>query len=298
MKLIATNNTSIDIQIEHLDGYVLPANASNVDLLSIGSGYSLEDIYETPLISLLNVTGEISLIFEGKYRIESDATIGEFLKDPLSYNYKSELINNNYYTPVFYIKNEGTASGTLEKTEYYKNYVDSQNKGDLIIEVTESYNIDQSDSSVFNSAKKCISRTKTWKLVDVSGAVDHVKVKTKTKLYNTRRKQHIEGIRRRTNIEEQLIDNVALAGILSGVFVSESDAFEKLVALQMSHNDALQVWIASGRGEIYSEIANDTVNTWLSSVVADNPATNTMCPWIIGMSFKDYIVSKLKAEIR
>lgn len=129
-------------------------------------------------------------------------------------------------------------------------------------------------------------------------------VKVITKVYNTRRKQHKEGIKRRDNIEEQLIDNIGLAGILSGAFTGsnqleqQSDVFNKLTNLQKTYNDSFSAWKNSGRGSLYSDIENDSQFSWLDLTVPDNQTTQELIPWIIGLTLKDYIVKKLKGEIK
>ncbi len=176
--------------------------------------------------------------------------------------------------------------------------MNENDKGDLVLCVDESYVIDDSDTSIVFSARPAISRQKVWKLAKLDGTLETIKIKQKTKLYNTRRKSHEEGIRRRKNIEEQLIDNVALAGILSAVFADENDAYDKLVELQEAHENAFASWINSGRGSLYDDITNDTTHTWLTSTIADNENTQAECDWMIGLTFKSYIVEKLKGNIK
>ena len=45
-------------------------------------------------------------------------------------------------------------------------------------------------------------------------------------------------------------------------------------------------------------ILNDNDTTWLASTVADTPYTQAMCPWMIGLTFKNYISEKLKGNVR
>lgn len=230
------------------------------------------------------------------YRIEEDASDGALLKDITAIDYKTELKDNVAYTPDFEIKTSGIDAGCLSKTTYYKDFVDNQNMGTKVLEVVESYSIDDSNPSEHNTAKDCLYRDKTWKHYKTDGSLDEDRTKTKRKHYNTRRKKHIEGIRRRENVLEQLIDNVALAGILSGHFTDEADAFDKLVALQESHEIALSSWKNSGLGSIFNDIDADAT-AWLDATVADTPSTQAMCSWMIGMKFKDYMIDKLKGNI-
>lgn len=234
-----------------------------------------------------------------KYLIQIDAEKSVSKKSHLSINYKTELKDGISYTPVFYKHEEGIESGLLYKTEYYKDYVDDVNKGTLILIVEEVYTIDQSDTTISNSAKPTISRTKTWKhIVSNTGLIDEIDIKVKTKLYNTREKQHKEGIRRRQNIEEQLIDNVSLGGILSGAFSSSSDAHNKLSDMQKTHSAAFEVWLNGGRGSIYDDITNETTTLWLDNVIPDNATTQAMIPQMVGLSLRTYIVEKLKGNIK
>ena len=60
----------------------------------------------------------------------------------------------------------------------------------------------------------------------------------------------------------------------------------------------MDAWISSGHGTIYDDLANDTGILWLDDTVVDDAYTQAMVPWMIGMSFKDYIVSKIKGEVQ
>lgn len=233
------------------------------------------------------------------YEIQDDVDEHLMDKDFRSINYKIELNSGVAYTPVFIIHEEGANVGHLEKTEYYRDYVDENNKGTLVLVVEESYVIDNSDPSLNHTAKPVLQRTKTWRHVRKSdGQLEDTVVKTKTKIYDTRRKQHIEGNRRRENVVEQLIDNVALAGFLSGTFTTVDDAKEKLVALQELHASAFTGWKNSGRGSLIDVVENDVITTWLSDTVVDSPQTQAACSWMIGMTFRSYIQEKLKGNIK
>jgi len=155
------------------------------------------------------------------------------------------------YTPVFYIHDQGVFAGLLEKTEYYRGFVDENNKGTLVLVVEESYTIDNSEPSLAHTAKPVLDRNKTWKHVKKSDGTlekDSEKGnKTKPKKYDTRRKRHSEGIRRRENVIEQLIDNVGLAGLLSGAFADVSEAHSELTHLQELHASSFTGWRSSGR---------------------------------------------------
>jgi hypothetical protein len=308
MKLLVTNNTAVNIVFENLGGYVLEGNAEEVDFLLIGKGYALEDVYKGGYLRKLYDSGDVQIFFEDEYRLESYCSIGDYRKDALSYNYIYELLNGYWFTQIQTFVMEGSDTGCLIDTKYYRNYVDDNNVGELILTVAESYTMEE-DDRLFNSQKKALIREKYWTLVKNDGTEDTVKIKTKTKEYNSRLKSHREGNKRRINIQEQLIDNVVLAGLLSGIFTSEDDAFNKLVELQDTHNDSFSVWLNSGRGSIYDDITNDTNHTWLDSVICNQtnqPPTpraeigpiELITPWMMNMSMKSYIVEKLKANIK
>lgn len=232
--------------------------------------------------------------FPIEYLIQDDTLVD---KDFRSINYKTELKSGVHYNPVFTFHTSGSHSGLLEKTEYYKDFVDANNKGTLILVVEESYTLEDAPQ-LYNSVTAVLSRTKTWKYATKpNGDLDEVNVKTKTKLYDTRKKRHDETIRRRDNILEQLIDNVGLAGVLSGTFANITEAHESLTDIQLNHAAAMDAWMSSGHGTIYDDIANDTNLTWLEETVANNPYTQAMVPWMIGLTYKYYIVEKIKGEI-
>ena len=219
-------------------------------------------------------------------------------RDFKTINYKTDLASGVSYTPVFHIHKSGVYAGLMEKTEYYKNFIDINNKGELILVVEESYTIDNSDASVAYCARPALSRTKTWKWVKGDGTLDEINTKTRTKLYDTRSKRKIEGERRRSNIIEQLIDNVGLGGVLSGAFTSADDAYDKLTALQELHSSAFTGWMSSGRGSLVDLILYDTETAWLDVIIPDTPTTQAMIPWMIGYDFRDYIQMKLIGEIK
>jgi len=234
------------------------------------------------------------------YEIIDDTDAHTKEKDFRSINYKTELKSGVTYTPVFIIHTSGVNAGLIEKTEYYRGFVDINNKGALVLVVEESYTIDNTNPALDHTAKPVNERTKTWKHVRKSDSqieTDPDKIKTKNKKYDTRRKRHIEGNRRRENVVEQLIDNVGLAGVLSGTFTDSDDAHDSLTALQELHSAAFSGWLNSGRGSLVSVIQNDATTTWLDDVVANNANTQAMCPWMIDLSFRSYIQDKLKGNV-
>lgn len=226
------------------------------------------------------------------YDVNSD------IKDFRYINYKIDLRSGISYTPVFHIHSSGTYSGLLEKTEYYKDYVDNNNKGELILSVEEDYIVDDSDLTKPYTARAVLSRSKTWKWTMCDGTLDEVNIKSKNKIYDTRRKQKIEAERRRNNVIEQLIDHVGLAGILSGAFSDIDEAYDSLTELQELHAKSFVGWISSGRGSLIDVIQTDSTTTWLDTTIPDTPQTQAMCPWMIGLTFRSYIQDKLKGNIK
>jgi hypothetical protein len=235
------------------------------------------------------------------YEIQEDVDNLVKEKDYRQINYKSELLSGVSYTPVFIIHDQGNFAGLIDRTEYYRGYIDQNNKGILVLVVEEAYTIDDSDPTKPFTARPAIERTKTWKHVKRSdGQIDSdpARVKVKTKKYNTRAKSHTEGNRRRANIVEQLIDNVGLAGVVSGTFADVDDAHDKLVELQELHSSSFSGWKNSGRGSLIDVIQSDATTTWLDDVIPDTAGTQAMVPWMIGVSFRSYIQDKLKGNIK
>lgn len=245
---------------------------------------------------------ETALRKEGEYyEIQDDIDDSIKDKDFRNINYKTELKSGISYTPVFIIHDQGEFAGLINKTEYYRNFVDENNKGTLVLVVEEVYTIDNSDVTIPNTARPTTERTKTWKHVVKSSGTpqsDVNKQKTKSKKYDTRRKRHKEGNRRRENIIEQLIDNIGLAGLLSGTFADVNEAHDSLTALQELHAASFSGWLNSGRGSLVDVIQNDATTTWLDSTVLDNASTQAMCSWMIGLTFRAYIQDKLKGNIK
>jgi len=244
------------------------------------------------------------------YRIEEDVNNAVLLKGVTNINYITELNTLVSYTPEYIIHDTGVKSGLLDKTNYYRGYIDLENKGELILVVEEVYNMDTSDNTLNNSGNPPINRTKTRKYVKKDGTLDEVNTKIKSKKYNTRRKRHKEGIKRRENIKEQLIDNVGLASILSGIFISESDVHEKLTLLLEKHSSAFDAWQQSSRGTLYNDLLNDFDTTWLSNIISNEtnqpepqrtviaPIEFTSVAHMMDISLRTYIISKLKGDIK
>jgi len=271
------------------------------DVTHISSVNGVITIYSSTELSQEQVSsiGQAVSSHEGspipKHRIEQDT---EENKGFLSINYKTELKDGISYHPVYTINDDGL----LEKTEYFRGFVDENNKGELVLQVEEVYDVNE-DVSIPKSAREVNSREKTWKHYRTDGVLDEKKKKRRPKKYDTREKRHKEGVRRRANLEEQLIDRVSLAGSLSGAFVGsnsdeiKSDAYNKLTTLQETHSSSFSAWRNSGRGSIYNDLSNESIS-WVNIVVPDTPSTQVKCPWIIGMTLKGYMVEKLKGEIK
>ena len=118
----------------------------------------------------------------------------------------------------------------------------------------------------------------------------------------------LAGQKRRGNIIDQLIDNVGLAGIISGIFTDESDAHIKLTDLLTNHNPSFSAWKKSSRGSLYDDISADTT-AWLLSTVSNTanqpapynsaaPIAMTSVSHMQDLILRDYIVDKLKGNIK
>lgn len=279
-------------------------STNNIDL-EFSEDLSASEIVEVDSLIVSHIPVEAV-----EYEIELDVEGHISEKDIRTINYKTELNTFVSYTPEYTIHNEGSFSGLLDETCYYRGYVDESNKGVMVLCVKENYTIDSSDATLNNSGKPATERTKTWKYAKVGGGLDEKKTKVKTKKYNTRRKRHVEGIKRRDNILEQLVDNVGMSALLSGIFTSEGEAHEKLTALLQLHSSAFEGWKSSGRGTLYDDVLNDLTTDWLSSVISN--ATNQPEPFrtviapieytpvahMMDMTMRSYIVEKLKGNIK
>ena len=214
-------------------------------------------------------------------------------REPKEIEYKKQLLDGE----SLYQSLSFTDDGFLSTAKYYANYQDIQNLGDLTIETQETYVTNPSQSGLFPSQREPVSRNKIWTYYNLDGTV--YKTYSKPKLYDTRPKKAAEGEQRRTNIVNILVDNVGLAGVLSGVFSTPEDANVKLTSLLESHSVALDNnYIKTGRGTIYDDIASDSTHTWLDSTVADNVGTNIYCAWMIGKTFREYVSLKLQGNIK
>jgi hypothetical protein len=208
-------------------------------------------------------------------------------------NYRNQLNDNEF----LYQKLSFTNDGFLQKAQYYTNFVDNQNLGDKVLETNETYTTNPDQSSLFPSQREPISRSKTWIYYNGDGSISSQW--TKDKVYDTRGKKAKEGERRRENVVNLLVDHVGLAGVLSGVFTSPEDANIKLTSLLQIHSVALKNnYIPTGRGSIYDDIQSDVSIAWLDNQIVNTPQTQAMCSWMIGLTFREYIIDKLKGNIK
>ena len=208
-------------------------------------------------------------------------------------NYITELKSGIKLHPVQSLTN----SGLLEKTEFYYGFTDLTNKGELILTVEETYTTQEADSGLTPTARTVVSRDKTRKWVKMDGTIDEDNVKITTKKYDTSRKSNAEGSRRRTNIIDVLSSHTGLGGVLSGIFIDENDANDKLTLIMEDFSTAISTYIKTGRGSLFELMENDVTHTWLDSVVIDTPYTQAMVPYMIGMDLRTYIIAKLKGII-
>lgn len=212
--------------------------------------------------------------------------------DPKEINYKIQLASGE----TLYDKMTFSKDGFLEVTEYYYGWVDAQNPGSLCIKVEEFYTTEPSQAQNDPCVREIIQREKIWTYYNNDGSV--YAEYTKVKKYDTRQKKSSEAIRRRQNIVDSLLENLATAGVLSGTFFDSEDAKESITALFNTHSKSMNAYEKSGRGPIFADIQNDLDNTWLSDLVADNPMTGAMVPWMVGSTFRQYIIDKLKGLVK
>jgi hypothetical protein len=191
-------------------------------------------------------------------------------------------------------------AGKLVKTEYYHNYVDVANKGDLILVVERSHTMYPEDGSRFPSQKRLLSKQRTIKWVDLDGNIDEVNIKTTTIVYDTFEKYNKEGIARRNNIISALTKNVVTGGILSGIFTDADDGEDKLLDLMEFYSGEFASYMRSGKGTIFDKILNDIEPThgWFANVVPDTAQTQALCPFMIGLTFRNYMIDKLKGIVQ
>jgi hypothetical protein len=211
-------------------------------------------------------------------------------------NYKTQLKDGISLHPVHYFSDDGL----IEKTELYLNYLDEQNKGILILVVDEVYTLNQNQIDLPKTAREVIARTKVrkWNIDEQDADAFNVDTKTTIKKYDTRRKKSDEGYRRRKNVIDRLTENVGLAGILSAAFTDENDANTRLIELLAIYSQQYNIYKEVGSPDMHNAIDVDAVTTWLDTVVIDNAYTQSMCPWMIGMTFREYIKDKLNGDIK
>jgi len=206
-----------------------------------------------------------------------------------SINYKTELKDGVTLHPVYNIGNDGL----IVDTTYYNNYVDSNNVGEEILKVIESYQTDLNEP--IKSAKTVQSRIKQWRYKKKDNTEEILK--NRNKIYDTFDKQNKEGTRRRQNIINQAKVKIATALVLTGQSPDSSDATIKLVELFEEYQKSFTTYEKSGKGSVYNDLLNDITYLWLDVVVQDDVNTQYMIPEMIGMSIRSYSIEKLKGNI-
>jgi len=216
-------------------------------------------------------------------------------KNVTDVDYKSELKTDVKLHSMHTFSNDGFST----KTEFYYGFVDSQNKGAKILEVDEVYITHVDDTAKVPAARRVTNRTKTRRWYKNNNSLDDLNTKVTTKIYDTMNKQNKEGKRRRDNIVNILVGHTAMGGILSGVFPDEDTATDKLLEIMEFYNGAISSYLKSGKGRLFDDLLNDAeVNhVWIDTVVVDTAQTQAMIPFMIGMTLRAYIISKLKGEI-
>jgi hypothetical protein len=234
-----------------------------------------------------------------KHFIRSITLPSESGKDLFSINYKKDLL------PGIRLEDENIFSdhGSIQKTNYY--HGEDENKK-LVLVVSEEYQYHSEDliedenhiDYVNPSQKRAVSRTKKWNYAFEDGTLDEELTNLRPKKYNTNRKSIKEGQRRRKNIIFTYSYNVGLAGILSGIFSSSKDANKKMKELHAKHSAPMNEWEDFGSELIYLELENDSTTSWLDTIVVDTAQTQYMCPWMIGLTLREYSITKLKGKTK
>lgn len=234
------------------------------------------------------------------YKDDTDYLIRSLVSPQVSHKhihdiqYNSELKSDVKLHPEFVFN----YCGQLIETYFYYGYVDSSNKGTLVLKVIEEHTMYQDDAGKFPSQQRLHKRIKKRIWADKNGVLNEVNPKKSEKLYDTFDKYNKEGRKRRENIINHLTINVVLSGILSGNFTNQDDGEEKLIDLVQSYAGAFNSYLKTGKGSIYDDIINDSQFSWLSNVIINTPQTQAMVPFMIGLTFRNYIVDKLKGIIK
>ena len=272
---VAKHN-SIPNQDSLFDGGVEPAYRKDRRLY-----YLVEDNYDFTDNDATEVTGQLAIDLTERL-INSGAKIPSTTpyilglvspaiakKDIISINYKTELLSGVRLEPVYIFTNDGL----LDKTSYYHEYVDEQNnpQSKLVLEVSEVYTAKPEDAGLNPSEKALEKRTKTWKWAYEDGLLDEVNIKEKEKPYKTSAQQRRLGERRRENIISAFSDNVGMVLVLQGIATDAVDADQKLKELARVFHDNLDTYKIYGDEQIYIDVANDTVITWLDNTVLSTP---------------------------
>jgi len=228
-------------------------------------------------------------------------------KDLFSIHYKVDLLSGIRLEPEFVFTNDGF----LSETRYYYEYNDLENVAhkDLVLIVSESYTTHPDDDELNPSERSVQTRTKVWKWAYTDGTVDEVNVKTKTKKYKTSSQQIRIGTRRRSNIIGVMSDNVGMALIFLGQATGRKDAQKKMRKFARIYDHVMNPYKVYADTGIYEETLNDTVTTWLDTVVPPSSTLPTaLLPYkplfdsvlidMQGKTIRAYMINKFKGILK
>lgn len=240
-------------------------------------------------MSLVN----INIIIEEELAISEIVNPQSDKKDFRDINYNNELISGIKLHPVFTFG----LSGLLESTIYYNGFVDMSNKGEEILRSDISWVVDNDE--VIPSAKSIVERTTTRKWKKKGGGYSN-KQKVTPKKYDTNNKKNDAGSRMRLNLRRDAEQKLGTAIYLCDLDINGAPTLnptDEMTSFLEFYTNAFYTWHITGKGTIYDDILNDNTKSWMDWVVPDNVSTQAMIPFMIGVSIRDYSVSKFKGEI-
>ena len=212
-------------------------------------------------------------------------------KNHKSINYKNELDNGYAFHPV----ETFIANGLINDVTYYAGYVDINNKGTEVLKVSHTWEVDELEP--VPSARSVKNRTKTWEWKNNGGQYNTEK-KVKYKIYDTQNKKNKEGERRRNNLLNHTQQSVVTILLLTGQAADESTAVDMLIGLFDEYEKSFATYIKTGKGSIYTSLANDNDFSWMQTIIGSTAST------YLGLDvsystkdIKEYSIDKLKGLI-
>ncbi len=208
-------------------------------------------------------------------------------------NYITELDDNIKLTPI----RTFLTTGLLDTVIFYKDYVDSNNKGVEVLRVDHTWVLDDDVVEPLKSAKKVISRSKKrrWKNKD---GLYNKKEKNTVKLYVETGDIGKEGRRRRQNLIDSIQYGTAVILLTNGVYSTSSEVELQLIDSMDLYNKDINVYLKSGKGDLYTSIQNDITFGWFDQTIGISPRDSLSLD--VGWennTIRDFIIEKLKGEI-